>query len=870
MSHNNVRPPQWVLRFLRWFCPDHLAEEIEGDLLQRFARDVKSFGERKARRRFTWHAIRFFRPGIILRNQLSIQLTPFYMLGNYFKVASRVMLRNRLYSFINIFGLTLGLTGASLLFLWVGREFSYDQFHLDKDRIYKAWNREVQNGEIQCWSKTPRVLAPTLAQEYPAVESAVSYARYGSSQLFTAGETRLIKNTGVYTDAPFLGMFSFPLLKGDPSKALSEPNAIVVTEQFARQLFGSREAFGETISIEESGYTFQFTITGILKDLPPNTDFYFDYLIPFSFLESIGEKDTYWKNNSVETYVKLRAGEEAHAFNEVVKDVAKKHSEKESAREIFIYPLTKMHLYAGFENGVPAGGRIQIIRMLGLLGICLIAIACVNFVNLSTARAQRRSKEVGIRKVTGAYRYSLVIQFLCESMLIALGAGALSLILVYLLLPSFSTLIRQPLTLELFSPDFWITAFSLTALIGLAAGLYPALYLSSFRPVRILKGLAVTTGNRSWLRQSLVVFQFGFAVMLIVSVIVVSKQVRYVQHREAGYNREHLVYQPATGSLQKNYAAYRNDLLSSGTATAVTMTSAPITEPWSNTTSLQWNGKDPADKSSVERFMVDEAFSRTAGLTILAGRDLDLQQFPSDSSAALINEAAANLMGFKEPVGEIIIDGDTEWHVVGVIKDFVITSPHQKIKPLVVMGCQKNMFNTIHIRLSAARTSQENLSALSSLFAKYDQSHPFEYHFVDEVYQRKFDGIRSTLTITGIFSALAITIAALGLLGLSIYVIESRVKEIGIRKVLGGSVAGVVKLLCMHSLKPILLAIVLFSPMAWLSMSWWLQSFDYRIAMNIWVIVSAAVVILSVALITIVSQTLRAANANPVHSLRNE
>jgi ABC-type antimicrobial peptide transport system permease subunit len=297
------------------------------------------------------------------------------------------------------------------------------------------------------------------------------------------------------------------------------------------------------------------------------------------------------------------------------------------------------------------------------------------------------------------------------------------------------------------------------------------------------------------LRQSLVVFQFGFAVMLIVSVIVVHRQVGYVQNREAGYDRQHLVYQPATADLQKKYAAYRNELLTSGIATSVTLTSAPITEPWSNTTALRWNGKDAQDKTAIGRFIVDQGFSKTAGLTILEGRDIDLQRFASDSSAALLNETAAKLIGFKQPVGEIITDDRMEWHVVGVVKDFIITSPHQKIMPLVIMGSKKQMFSTIHVRLNPARASSDNLEALAKLFAKYDQVHAFDYHFVDAVYERKFDGIKTTLTITGVFSALAIVIAALGLLGLSIYVIESRTKEIGIRKVLGGSVAGLTKLL---------------------------------------------------------------------------
>lgn len=792
------------------------------------------------------------------------------MITNYFKVASRVMLRNKSYSAITIAGLALGITGAILLFLWIEKEFSYEQFHADKDRIYEVWNRELANGEINCWSTTPRILAPTLVQEYPAVESAISYGAYHSSHLFTAGETRLVKTSGVFTNASFLTMFSFPLIKGVPTKALSNPNSIVITESFAKQLFGDKEPLGAAITIGESGYTFPFTVTGILKDLPTNTDFHFDYLISWQFLESLGEKDTYWGNNSVLTFVKLRTGEQANQFNKIAKDIAKKHSKDESSTEVFLYPLTKLRLYSRFENGVQSGGRIEIIRMLGILGICLIAIACINFINLSTARAQKRSKEVGIRKVSGAHRHSLIIQFLCESVLIALAAGIISIVIVFLALPSFSVLIQQTLSLDFQSISFWLIAFAFMVFIGVLAGGYPAFYLSSFHPVRILKGAPITATHRNRLRQLLVVFQFGFAVTMVVSVIVIGKQIGYVQSREAGYAKDHLIYQPITGDLEKNYQAYKNELLSSGVATSVTKTSAPITERWSNTDGISWNGKDPLNKTIVERFNVDEDILTTAGLTLIEGRDMDLQRYPSDSTAVLLNEASVKLMGFKQPVGEIIVDSEIEWRVIGVVKDFVLTSPYQKIEPIVLLGDKKKMFGTIHIRLNPNLPVQPTLDAVSMLSSKYNPAYPFDYHFVDEEYQRKFSVLETTLTITTLFGSIAIFIACLGLLGLSTFMIESRVKEIGIRKVLGGSIASITKLLGYSSLKPILISIVLFTPVSWYAMQWWLQSFAFRIFLDVWIFLASAGAILLIALLTVGLNTIKAASANPVDSLRNE
>lgn len=791
------------------------------------------------------------------------------MLTNYFKVALRFMFRNKAYSAINVFGLAFGITGAMLLFLWIEREFSYDQFHTGKENIYKAWNRTTSQGQISCWDITPRVLAPALKTEYASVETAISFARYTDSYLFSAGEIRIMKNVVWFTDPEFLTMFSFPLVKGETSTALGNPNTIVLTESFARKLFGEKEALGETLTIGYSGYNFPLTVTGVLKDLPSNTDLQFEFLIPWQFLESLGENDTQWGNNSVSTFVKVKEGTDIQNLNKEIRDIRKKHASADDQSEVFLYPLSKMHLYSRFENGLPAGGRIEIIRMLGILGVCLIVVACINFINLSTARAQRRTKEVAVRKVTGAIRQSLIIQFLCESILIALGAGIISLAAVYLVLPSFNSLVQQQLTLHFENATFWVGSVALIIFVGILAGSYPAIYLSSFRPARILKGTGSTVASRKPLRNLLVILQFGFAMVMIVSTIVIYEQIRFVQNRDAGYVKENLVYHFITGDLGKNYSALKNELIQSRIAMSVTRTSSPVTERMSSSFAMQWNGKDPQDKTVIERFHVDEDFVATAGLTILEGRDMDLQRFPSDSSAALLNETAVKLMGFKHPIGETIVDDGKEWHVIGVIKDFILTSPQQKVGPMVLKG-GSDWSNVIHIRLNAANPIRENIAELSRIFKKYNTDYPVEFHFVDAEFERKFAGLEKTRIITTVFSAIAIFIACLGLLGLSTYMIEVRTKEIGIRKVMGGSVANITGLLGYASIKPILIAIVLFSPMAWLSMNWWLQSFAYRISLDGLLFLKAAFSILLIAAITIGIQTIRAANLNPVKTLRNE
>jgi putative ABC transport system permease protein len=860
----------WIIRLLRWFCPPHLLEEIEGDLLQRFERDVNSVGERRAKRRLLWNVIRFFRPGILLRNKSSIDLTLFNMISNYFKVALRVMLRNKRFSAINISGLALGITGSLLLFLWIAHEMSFDEFHKDKDRLYVGWNRALENGQIVCWETTPRVLAPTLKEEYSFVESSASYANWGVQHLFMVGDKRILKSTGVFTDSAFLTMFSFPLLKGDPTKAFSNPNSIVLTEKFAKELFGDQEAFGEAVTISQSGYRFEFTVTGVMKNLPANTLFNFDYLLSFGFLESIGEKDAYWGNNSVTTLVKLKEGSDLPIVNESIKDIEKKNYADGQHIEIFLHPLTKMRLHSRFENGVMVGGRIEIVRTLGALGICLVAIAAINFINLSTARAQKRSKEVAIRKVTGAFRHALVTQFLCEAVLMAVGAGAVSFVAVYLLLPFFNTLINQQLSLEITDSTFWIIGGALILGIGFLAGSYPAVYLSAFKPVRILKGNLMAS-SKSVLRNLLVVFQFGFAVTLIISAIVVRKQIIHVQNRDAGYSKDNLVYIPLEGDLKKNYLAFKGELEQSGIVASISKTSAPITEQWSSTGGIEWRGKNPENRTDFERIYIDEKFVTTAGLQLIMGRDMDLERLSTDSTTAILNETALRVMGFKNPIGEVIKDNGQEWRVIGVVKDFVFTSPYKKIEPIVLFGGKaKWAFNIAYIKLNGSKPIEESLSTMQELSKKYNPEYPFEYHFADVAYQRKFDNLRATLLITTTFTSVAVFIACLGLLGLAIYMTEARIKEIGIRKVMGGSIISIVQLLNFSSLKPILFAVVIFTPGSWFLINWWLESFVYRISLDVWPFVLAALSIIGIAFLTISSQTIRAANANPIDSLRNE
>ena len=760
---------------------------------------------------------------------------------------------------------------VSFIFIWLQQEFSYDQFHEHKDRIYKVWNRDVSNGKVNSWDVTPRVLATTLKEEYSAVESAISYAAYGDQLLFIQGDKRLVKMSGVYADESILTLFSFPLKKGNVKTAFKDPMSIAITESFSRELFGDKEAFGETVIIGEGTESFSVVVTAVLKDPPSNTDLKFEYIIPFTLLDMVNGKGTSWSNNSVATYVKLKEGTDLSYFNEQVKEIVRKHYKDAGQREVFLYPLTKMHLYSRFENGVVVGGRIEILRLLGILSICLLIIACINFINLSTARAVRRAKEVAVRKVTGALRNSLIGQFLCESMLLTFGAGLLSLLAVYIGLPFFNKLINQQLTLEFANLNFWFVEFALVIIVGLLAGSYPAFYLSAFRPVKILKGTMLSQTGKNWFRTALVVFQFGMAIVLLVSVFVVQRQINYVQNRDVGYQKENLVFQHMTGTLGKNYEAYKNELLQRGVAQSITKTSAPITNRWSNTDGIEWHGKDPQNKTLFERIYVDQLFATTAGLTLVLGRDMDLQEHNTDSAAVLLNETAAKAMDFEDPIGEIIRDNGREWHVIGVVKDFILTSPFKNVEPVILFGCQQSWpFSVVHIKLNPTKPLRESIHQMSVLSKKYNPDYPFDYEFTDVAYARKFADLETTRTITLLVSFLTVAIAAMGLLGLSTYMIEARVKEIGIRKVLGSSVLGITKILTWSSLRPILIAVLIFGPQAWYAMNWWLSSYPYRISVGVLTIPLATTAVIVLAILVIGIQTIRAARANQVESLKNE
>ncbi|HNA00069.1 MAG TPA: ABC transporter permease [Ferruginibacter sp.] len=788
------------------------------------------------------------------------------MLTNFFKVAWRNLLRNKGFSFINIAGLAIGMAAAILITLWIQHEMSYDQFHVKKDRIYEAWNKAHFSGKLQCWNTTPKILARTLEKDVPEVERAVR-VYWPRNILFSLGEKRLTA-AGNQVDTGFLQMFSFPMLKGNPQTALNDGYSIVLTEKLAKNLFGDEDPMGKILKLDNKD---NFTVTGILKDLPNNSRFGFEFLTNWELVKRQGEDDSSWGNNSTRTYVLLKENASMASANDKIKGIKVRYSKDEDPNwEMFIYPSSRWRLYSNFTNGKEDGGLIDFVKLFGVIALFILLIACINFMNLSTARSEKRAKEVGIRKVVGAQKGSLIGQFIGESIMIACIAGILALGLVQLSLPAFGKLTDKELHLDFANIYFWLSAIGFVVFTGIVAGSYPAFFLSSFKPVKVLKGTFKAAHALVTPRKMLVVLQFTFAIILIICTSIVKQQIDHAQNRETGYDRNNLVYHFLTDELRKSYPLVKNELLSSGVATSVSRTSSPLTQGWSDTWGFEWVGKDPADKTDFDRYVADEELVKTAGFRITRGRDFNLKEFPTDSSGMILNESAVKAMNFKDPIGQIVKDDGREYHVVGVINDFILQSPYYPTKPMVIEGCSNDWMNVIHFKLNAANSTADNLTKAEAIFKKYNSEYPFEYKFIDEEYSRKFKAEERTGTLAALFAGLTIFISCLGLFGLATYMAENRIKEIGIRKVLGASIPGITALLSKDFLKLVMISFVIASPVAWWMMDKWLQDYPYHVNIHWYVFAIAGLLSFLISVLTVSYQAIKAAVANPVKSLRTE
>ncbi|MCB0521326.1 MAG: ABC transporter permease [Lewinellaceae bacterium] len=784
------------------------------------------------------------------------------MLQNYFKIAIRNLFKNKVHSSINLLGLAFGLACTTLIALWIKRELSVNMFHANKAQLFRILEHQTYGEDIFTFGATPGPLAAKLKADFPEITH-VSRVSWGNRSLVTYGNQSFYEQ-GRNVDPDFLHMFSFPLLKGDPATALSQPFNILITKRTADKYFPNEDPIGKTLKLEN---TDEYTVAGILADIPENSSFQFDYLTSLENFEKRNEWMKTWNNNSIQTYFMTQSGVTADAITQKIKTFIADNSEQKNV-ELLAHPLPDWYLRFDFKDGkYQGGGQIQLVRMFGIIAIFILLIACINFMNLSTAKSATRAMEVGVRKVSGATRGLLAAQFLSESMVVTVLAGIIGIALASMTLPYFNHLFDLKLSLNMAGMEFWFGLAGVVLLTGLVAGSYPALFLSGFQPVKVLKGLVKTGGSAVTLRKVLVTAQFVISVFLIISTLVVYKQLQYIKNKNLGYDKENLVYMPVNGTLFEKYDALKTDLLQLPSVTSVTTTNGQIHAWGNNTSNVSWPGKDPEQDILFQTIPVGYDFLKTIGAQLKEGRDFS-KDFPTDSVNYVINETAARLMGLENPVGETISLWDTPGHVVGLVKDFHVGSFQQKQDPvLMILGPWKNF---VYVRLKPTENMSSTLASVGAVFQKINPAYPFEYHFTDKEYEEMHRSEKQTGQLAEVFAFLAIFVSCLGLFGLAAFATEQRRKEIGIRKVLGATVGNLTGLLSKDFLQLVALAILLASPLAWWAMTGWLDDFAFHVELRWWYFAAAGIVAIAVAFLTVSFQSVKAALANPVKSLRSE
>lgn len=786
------------------------------------------------------------------------------MIRNNFKIAWRNLLKSKGYATINIIGLAIGMAAVLMIAIWVQNQSQFDNFYSNKDNLYRVWNKYEDVGQIGMSNITSGPASVTLKAEYPEVEHAAR-VYWNVDRLLSFDENK-IKSKGTEVDPSFMEMFDFKLLKGNRSQVLSGPQNIILTESLSKKIFGDTDPLNKTLILDNKE---PYQVSGIIADLPSNTDFDFNYLIPLTKADNYSPN---WNTSTFMTYIQLKDGTDVEAFNKKLKNIIAKKTNNELKGSLFLYPLSKMHLYSKFEQGVPVGGKIDQVKLVAGLGFLILLIACINFVNLSTARSQKRAKEVAVRKVVGAQRSSLIAQFLTESVLLSFIAGILSIGLTFLALPFFNKILDKPLVFSITDPIIWVSLVGFILLTGVFAGLYPAFVLSSFKPIRSLKVFGKSKKLALNFREVLVVFQFGIALILIIATLIVRSQIEYAGKRDIGYSPSQLIEIPMEGDMTKNYKVIKSELINKNIAHAVTRTGWSITRNASNSSgNFSWEGATPEQGKKIV-FNIGKAesdFVKTLGLKVLEGRDIDFERLASDSLSVLVNEAAIKEMKLKNPIGSILKWGSNTFTIVGVINDYINDSPYSPVTPLLIYPAKEWMLNMV-VRTNPSLPIDHNLKQMEEILKKFNPAYPFEYKFVDQQFAIKFKEQQQTAQLALIFSGLAIFISCLGLLGLASYIAELRTKEIGIRKVLGASVTGITAMLSRDFVKLVLIAILLASPIAWWTMNKWLEDFSYRIEIQWWIFAVAGIAALTIAILTVSTQAIRAANTNPVKTLRDE
>ena len=858
-------PPAWAINFLRWFCREDYIEEIEGDLVEIFERES---GARPhiARFQFVFNVFHYLRPRF-LKSFRQSNLNPTAMFRHNMMISYRNSRKYKASFLINLVGLSTGLACALLIYLWVFDEMSMNKFHSNDARLYQVLENVDQGGGVITRETTSGPMGQALALEMPEVEKAVTTTDSRILAYTLSVDDNSLQADGIYVTRDFFNVFSFPLLIGNTDKVLADKNNVVISEKLATSLFGSPEkAVGQSILWQRE---ISYTVSGVFHNIPANSTMRFDFALSFeSFVESEDWAKS-WFNTAPQTYVLLKEGADLEKFNASLKEFLKKKTEgNANHRSPFITRFSDLYLYGHYENGKLDGGRIDYVKMFSIIAVFILIIACINFMNLSTARAGRRTKEVGMKKALGASRGALVTQYLTESFLITTLAGIIAVLLIMLVLPQFNVITGKDLALK---PTRFLVgaAVLIVALTGLVSGSYPAFYLSRFSPVSVLKGKVEKFFGEVAARRVLVIFQFALAVVLIVCVVVVYQQMDFIQSKNLGYNKDNILIIEKNGELEKleKMETFIQELRKVPGVVSATSTSHDMTGHNGGTYGLEWPGKDPNDKTEFERMFVNFGMIEMLDIQLKEGRIFS-EQYGDEKSKIIFNEAAIAFMGMKDPLGKKIKLWGEDKEIVGVVKDFHYESLHERVKPAFIAYRPDNTWN-IMVKVEAGKEAS-TIDAVSKVYAQFNPGFIFDYQFLDAGYQELYEAEKRVSVLSKYFAGLAILISCLGLFGLSSFTTEMRVKEIGIRKILGLNVLGIVLLLTREFTVMVITAIIIALPLSYFIVSQWLEGFEFRIDLSWWLFAAAGVVALIIAWITVASQTFKASRINPAQCLRSE
>ena len=790
------------------------------------------------------------------------------MLKNYFKTAVRNLAKNKLHSILNIAGLSAGIAVTLLIGLWINDELSFDKYHRNYESIAQVMQHQTLNGEVYTQTTIPMPLGAELRTTYGSEFRKIVMSSSTGKHLLASENNHFVK-TGNYMQADAPSLFSLKILRGSGG-GLKDPYSILLSRTVATAIFGNEDPINRIIKFDD---TASLTVTGVYEDLPVNTTLHdLAFIVPWELqAKAVKNNIQNWNNNGWQIYVQVADHVDMNKASAKIKDAkyAKAGSDNHKYKPvIFLHPMSKWHLYSEFKNGVNVGGRIQYLWLFGIIGLFVLLLACINFMNLATAKSEKRAREVGIRKAIGSRRTQLIYQFFSESLLMAFMGFVLSLLLVVLLLPLFNEVAGKNMSLPLKNPLFWAAGLGFTLVAGLIAGSYPALYLSSFQPVMVLKGTYKAGRLATVPRKVLVILQFTASIALIISTIVVFRQIQFAKDRPVGYSREGLItVESLTPNIYSHFDAFHDDLIKTGAVSSVAWSSSPVTESWNSQGNFDWSGRDKTGTQNFTTVGISKEYGQTIGWQFLAGRDYRTGTGGADGFAFVLNESAAKMMGFKNPIGETVHWFGYDFTVIGVIKDMVMNSPFSPVQPAIFYMSPGKM-NVLNIKMNPGASVQGGLKKIEQVYTQYNPGQPFEYQFVDEEYARKFAMEERIGTLASFFAVLAIFISCLGIFGMASFIAEQRVKEIGVRKVLGATVFNLWKLLSRDFVVLVFISLLIASPLAFYLMHKWLQSYEYRVNIAWWIFAIAGIGALVVTILTVSFQAIKAAMANPVKSLR--